>query len=316
MNPTPPIAATASRRDSARRARPPSIALMPDPTTMLVTVYIPTKNRLQLLSAAVDSVLAQTHRELELIVVDDGSTDGTPAYLAEKAAQDPRLRFLRHEASRGGPAARNAAIVASRGAFVTGLDDDDTFEPERIEEFVRAWQALAARGERPSCLYSQLKEIQHGQHVRTSARPAMASYEDMFRQNVVGNQIFAPKAHYVEAGLFRVDLPAWQDLEFFMRLLRSFGPARLVDCASYNFENSPRSDRISAQGENKLRVAYALVDAAHSNGIGRRSQALYLQLFAKVYGIRPSMADFRRFAALGLWPRGLARLLRASLHSS
>ncbi len=280
---------------------------------MLVTVYIPTKDRQQLLSAAVDSVLRQTHAELEVIVVDDGSTDATPAYLAGMAQADRRLRFLRHARSQGGPAARNAAILAARGDFVTGLDDDDSFEPHRIEDFVRTWQDLAARGERPSCLYSQLREIQHGRHVATSARPAQARYEDMFRQNVVGNQVFAPQAHFVAAGLFRVDLPAWQDLEFFMRLLRGFGPGRLVDRASYNFENSPRSDRISAKGESKLRTAYALVDAAHSEGIARRSQALYLQLFAQVYGIRPRMADYRRFAALGFWPRGFARLLRAGL---
>ncbi len=283
---------------------------------MLVTIYIPTKNRLQLLTAAVDSVLRQSHGELELIIVDDGSSDGTPGYLARLADVDPRVRFLRHETSQGGPAARNAAILAARGAFVTGLDDDDTFEPQRVEEFVRAWQALAARGERPSCLYSQLNEIQHGCHVGISERPDRACYEDMFRQNVVGNQVFAPKSHLVDAGLFRVDMPAWQDLEFFMRVLRTFGPARLVDRPSYNFENSPRADRISATGESKLRTAYAMVDAAHSEGIARRSQALYLQLFAQVYGIRPRVGDYRRFASLGFWPRGLARLLRASLQAS
>ncbi|MGC3985932.1 MAG: glycosyltransferase [Pseudorhodoferax sp.] len=282
---------------------------------VLVSVYIPTKDRQPLLATAIDSVLQQTYRDLEVIVVDDGSTDGTQEYLRQLAHDDPRVRTIRHDASKGGPAARNAAILAARGAFVTGLDDDDSFEPFRIDDFVQAWRQFDTQGERPSCLYSQLREIQHGQHVATSDRPDRASYEDMFRHNAVGNQVFAPKAHFVDAGLFRVDLPAWQDLEFFMRMLRTFGPARLVERASYNFENSPRDDRITAKGEGKIRQAFTVVDAAHSDGIGRRSQLLQLQMFARVYGIKPTLQDYRRFLAHGFWPRGFARMLKRTLQA-
>lgn len=280
---------------------------------MLITIYIPTKNRVDLLTAAVESVLAQTHRELEVIVVDDGSTDATPSYLAAAAARDPRVRYLRHEQSQGGPTARNAAIREARGDFVTGLDDDDTFQPDRLERFIAEWQRLSGRGETPAFLYSQLREIQHGQHVGSTQRPAQASFEDMFRENVVGNQVFAPKAHFVKAGLFRPDLPAWQDLEFFMRMMKTLGPAKLVDHDTYNFENTPRSDRITSKGNDKVRRAFEMVDQAHSGGNPRRSQQLFLQQFARIYGIRPTMADYQRFIGLGFWPGGMKRLLKASL---
>lgn len=281
---------------------------------MLITIYIPTKNRLELLTAAVDSVLAQTHRELELIVVDDGSTDDTPAYLAATAERDPRVRFLRHEQSQGGPTARNAAIRAARGEFVTGLDDDDTFQPDRLERFAAEWRRLAAQGETPAFLYSQLREIQHGQHVGSTQRPAVATFEDMFRENVVGNQVFAPKQHFIEAGLFRPDLPAWQDLEFFMRMMKTLGRARLVDHDSYNFENTPRSDRITSKGNDKVRRAFRMVDEAHGGGQdGRQRQRLFLQQFARIYGIRPTLADYQWFLGQGFWPTGMKRLLKASL---
>lgn len=280
---------------------------------MLITVYMPTKNRLNLLQAAVDSVRRQTHEEWELIVVDDGSTDATADYLAESAGRDSRIRFIRHEESRGGPTARNAAITAAGGEFVTGLDDDDTFEPDRLAGFLSYWQQLVQQGESPSCLYSQLTETHHGKPVATSSRPDHARFEDMFRGNVVGNQAFAPKQHYLDAGLFRADLPAWQDLEFFMRLLKHCGPGRLLDRASYNFDNTPRSDRVSMKSEEKMRKAFEIVSAAHSDGKGRRTQQLYLQLFARLYGIRPGLDDYRRFLALGLWPAGLMQLAKASV---
>lgn len=291
----------------------PFLTLALGPCPMLVTVYIPTKNRVASLRVAVESVLCQSHADLELIVVDDGSTDDTPQYLRGVAAHEPRLRTLRHAQSRGGPAARNAAILAARGEFVTGLDDDDSFAPERLEVFLQRWHELAAGARPPSCLYSQLREMQHGRPVAVTRKSDGADFEAMFHSNVVGNQVFAPRRTYLEAGLFLDELPAWQDLEFFMRLLKKFGPGRLVDRATYHFDNTPRADRVSLKGEHKLRTAFAMVDAAHSGGVARRTQSLYLQLFARVYGVRPSLADYRRFVALGLWPQGLARLLRASL---
>jgi len=280
---------------------------------MLITVYVPTKNRKELLAQAVESVLSQTHRDLELIVVDDGSSDGTHEYLIERSRGDERMRFFRNEQSLGGPSARNTAITAAKGEFITGLDDDDSFHPDRLATFLSSWRQLEARGESPSCLYSQVVELHNGRAVGTTSKPRHAHYEDMFSANVVGNQIFAPKQHYVEAGLFRADLPAWQDLEFFMRVLKKFGPGVLVDHANYNFDNTPRVDRVSLKSEEKMRKAFSIVDEAHSEGIGRRTQKLYVQLFARLYGIRPGWPDYRRFVALGWWPAGLGQIVKASL---
>lgn len=282
---------------------------------MLITVYIPTKNRAALLARAIDSVRRQTHQDFELIVVDDGSTDSTPSLLAELAAQDPRVRYITHAQSQGGAAARNAAITAARGQFVTGLDDDDTFTDDRLEKFASKWRECEREGGAlPSALYSELNRVQNGVVIEQTRKPATVSFDDMFRANVIGNQIFAPRQHYIDAGLFRVGLPAWQDLEFFMRVLKMFGPARLVAAVTYNWDDSPRTDRISRQSEEKLRLACKTVSELHQGDVPRRGQMLYLQLFGRFYGVRPTFKDLSHFLRLGFWPYGWLRLLRNQIY--
>lgn len=90
---------------------------------MRISVYIPTKNRRQALEKAVDSVLNQTHQDVEVIVVSDGSTDDTEEYLKQKTTVDSRLKYFIKTTSEGAPAARNLAIKSATGEFITGLDE-------------------------------------------------------------------------------------------------------------------------------------------------------------------------------------------------
>jgi len=106
---------------------------------ILVSVVIPAYNRRKFIGEAVDSVLAQTYRNLEVIVVDDGSTDGTGDFLKEKYAGEPRFRYLwQKNAERS--AARNAGIQAANGEFVAFLDSDDLWLPDKLEAQMRLFQ--------------------------------------------------------------------------------------------------------------------------------------------------------------------------------
>lgn len=98
----------------------------------LVSVVIPTYNRAHLLSRAIYSALAQDCPELEVIVVDDGSTDETPRLIT----QFETVRAIRFERNRGGAAARNAGIKAARGEFVAFLDSDDEWLPAKTRRQV------------------------------------------------------------------------------------------------------------------------------------------------------------------------------------
>jgi glycosyltransferase involved in cell wall biosynthesis len=118
-----------------------------------VSVVIPTRNRPELVRRAVESVLAQTHRNFEVIVVIDGPDPVTESALRE--VMDQRLHVLPLPESLGGSDARNAGIAASSGEWVAFLDDDDEWLPERL---ARQLAHPAARPEQPVFLASQFIE--------------------------------------------------------------------------------------------------------------------------------------------------------------
>lgn len=104
----------------------------------LVSVIIPTKNRAKLVAEAIESVLNQTFRDFELVIVDDGSTDNTAEVVA--GFKDPRIVYHYQEGKERG-AARNQGVALSRGEFITFLDDDDWYLPCKLEVQVQALQA-------------------------------------------------------------------------------------------------------------------------------------------------------------------------------
>jgi glycosyltransferase involved in cell wall biosynthesis len=99
-----------------------------------VSVIIPVYNGASYLREAIQSVLDQTYQEFEIIVVNDASTDHTSEVIKQFA--DSRLKYISHEQNRGLPATRNTAIRASSGQFISLLDQDDIFHPEKVEAHV------------------------------------------------------------------------------------------------------------------------------------------------------------------------------------
>jgi glycosyltransferase involved in cell wall biosynthesis len=97
-----------------------------------VTVLMPVCNGERYLAQAIESVLAQTHRRFEFLILDDGSTDRTPAILADYAARDPRIRVYRHE-NVDQPATLNRGLALARHEWVAIIDHDDVCLPGRLE---------------------------------------------------------------------------------------------------------------------------------------------------------------------------------------
>jgi len=101
-----------------------------------VSVIVPAYNAAGFLKRALNSALAQTMPDLEVIVVDDASNDATLAVAQEVAARDPRVRVLRNEHNRGMYPTYNRAIDAAHGEWITALDSDDVWLPERLEKML------------------------------------------------------------------------------------------------------------------------------------------------------------------------------------
>jgi glycosyltransferase involved in cell wall biosynthesis len=205
-----------SRRVVVARA----IAAMPEPQP-LVSVVIPTRNRASLLARAVSSVLGQSWRNLELIVVDDGSTDDTAAVLA--SFSDPRLRVLRREGGSSAAAARNAGIALARGDYLAFNDDDDIWLPHKLEKQVGA--LIAAGPEFGLCLCGRVLLAPGRASLIGGAK--LAPELDFTRGTGRGGPdyaLIATPAWLVrrrtlqDAGAFDERLITWEDWELALRL--------------------------------------------------------------------------------------------------
>ena len=279
---------------------------------MLVSIYLATRNRAALLPLAVESVLAQSHRDLELVVVNDGSTDATEGYLEALAARDARVRVLHNETSLDLCVSRNRAIQASHGEFVTGIDDDDQFTPGRIKGFLDYWSLLEENGEQFSLLYSQ-DIIRRGGRLQRTEKAGSASFAQMFRRNIIGNQFFVRRATLMELGGFDETLVAWGDVDLYLRVLERYGPGRLFDVATYLFDDEPRPGRLSGRKLDRIRLGYRAVAKKHSAVSRRMKQELLLQVFSDFYGFRPGISDMREFFGYGFDLRNFMFLCKALL---
>ncbi|MDI1309669.1 MAG: glycosyltransferase [Methylotenera sp.] len=283
---------------------------------MLVSIYMPTKNRLDMLKAAVESVRNQTYENFELIVVDEASTDGTTEYLKHISEVDSRVRFFRNEVSMGACYARNLAIKASSGVFVTGLDDDDEFKSNHISALVGYWNFLSQNStDQIACIYCQYIS-RNGARLKESQKLSNIEYTDLHRVNYIGNQIFAPRHHFIEAGLFDEQMPAWQDLECFYRVLKKFGTARLLDMATYVFDTTPRTDRLSVGQKTRISKACELMIKLHVPNDARAQQRLNLQVYSTYYGFAPTFKEVVDFVRRGFWFEGYLIIFLHYTHKS
>lgn len=225
----------------------------------LVTVYIPTYNRVDLLKRAVESVRRQTYTNVEIIIVDDCSTDGTYEYLKNISKQDSRIKFFLKEKNSGACVSRNIAIKNATGEFITGLDDDDYFLPSRIAKFVEYRYLL----DEYVFIYS-LNYIENNGIRRLPAFsfliPKKAKDKDLLQSNIVGNQCFIQTEIMREYGLFSENLKAWQDLDLWYKLLSNpklKKKAIRVDNKTYIQDISHEFGRISSERDkSKMRTVY------------------------------------------------------------
>ena len=109
---------------------------------VLVSVIVPVYNVLPYLRESLDSVINQTYKDLEIIIVDDGSTDGSDA-VCEEYAKDSRVKVI-HQKNHGLSAARNVGLDIARGDYIAFLDSDDVYLPDMIQTMVEGIQKSQA----------------------------------------------------------------------------------------------------------------------------------------------------------------------------
>jgi GT2 family glycosyltransferase len=190
---------------------------------MQISVVIPTRNRSALLATTLRSVLRQQNVDLEVIVVDDASTDDTPAVVA--ALGDARVRVIRHETPRGVSSARNLGAAQARGAWLGFLDDDDLWAPDKL-----ARQLNAARDCGRDWAYTGAVVISDGGRIVRAQAPlppdemttALLQYDAIPGG---GSNVVMRRAAWQQTGPFDTRLRSGEDWEMWIRLAKHGPPA-------------------------------------------------------------------------------------------
>jgi len=201
----------------------------------LVSVVIPAYNAAATIDETLVSVRAQTHTNLEIIVVDDGSTDGTAAIVERHAADDRRITLLR-KANAGVAAARNHGWARAAADLIAFLDADDLFAPTKIEKQVAA---LAAGGETCGLAYVYHARIDIETNIIEQCAPYPAEgyvLDELMRYNFIGNGSSALvrraaliQANGFESGLRAAGAEGCEDIMFYCRVAESFRFARVPE---------------------------------------------------------------------------------------
>lgn len=184
----------------------------------LVSVVIPTYNRRDLIMRSVDSVLNQTYSNLELIIVDDGSTDGTLELLSE--VEDDRLRIVKQNHG-GACAARNKGIDSARGSLIAFQDSDDEWALDKLEKQVKALL------KHPECDVVFCNAIRKGfvsddELLVPIEESRMVDREELQRRSLVSTQTILARKECFDYERFDLEMPRLQDYDLVIRLSEAF----------------------------------------------------------------------------------------------
>ena len=188
-----------------------------------VSVIIPTYNRATLVAEAVESILAQTYDELEVIVVDDGSTDETPSVLEEYVRRDDRVRSIRQN-NRGVAAARNAGLAHAKGTLMSFCDSDDLWLPNKLERQVAYLQQHPDAG----LVFSDVMSVQGDQTETPSyfaERPPYAGlvFPALLERNFIPTSSVVVRKRCLDAvGGFDGSLAPSEDYDLWLRVCQRF----------------------------------------------------------------------------------------------
>lgn len=195
----------------------------------LVTIVLPTHNGSRYLREAIRSCIDQTYTNWELILVDDASTDDTPAILAECAAADKRIFFIRNEKNLRLPASLNVGFARSRGDYLTWTSDDNLYEPNAIEVMVRHLQT------HPECGLVYCDMLVIGPEGEPLGLREGQAPEALVDSNCVGACFLYRRAVYEVIGDYDADMFLVEDYDYWLRVSRRFRIVHLRGQAPYRY---------------------------------------------------------------------------------
>lgn len=184
----------------------------------LVSVIMPAYNAASTLEESIDSVLAQTYLNWELIIADDCSTDQTAAIAKRYADMDPRIRYLRMPANGRQARARNCAIREAEGRFIAFLDSDDLWMPNKLS--VQIWTML--ENELPF-IYSSYRLLEKVSRDFVFNPPTQLTYEELLKSNSIGCLTAVYDVQHLGKRYMPVSVDRQEDYALWLDICKEFG---------------------------------------------------------------------------------------------
>lgn len=235
---------------------------------MKFTVVVPTYQREELVRQAVHTVLAQTCRDFEIVVVDDGSP--RPIRLA---TTDARVRVIRHERNRGPAAARNTGVRAARGELVAFLDSDDLWFPRKLERQA-ACLAAAAYG---ACVTGFEYETEEGFSVEIARKP-----QSWLRELALGcrlspgTTLAVRRACYERVGFYDETMERHEDYDWLLRFVQHFDIGVIGEPLARVRRSGQPSGEIVERANTKLLLRHGELFSSLGRFSGSRASAKLL----------------------------------------
>ncbi len=247
----------------------------------LVSAVIPTHNRSALLLRALQSVVSQSYSPIEIIVVDDGSTDNTESAV-KNFQQNYSLQYIKNEISQGASKARNKGVEAANGELIAGLDDDDEWHEDRITEL------FASYSDEYACITSDTKMIfPKGEAIWK--KKEVIDLETLLFTNQVGNQVLVKRERLLEAGGFDCNLKAAQDYDLWIRLCAKYGAIRNIQKPLQTIYMNHESHRITGQSSFE---GYLQFYQKHKHRMNRAQRKYQLYNIRRTQGKQERISEF------------------------
>lgn len=184
----------------------------------LISIIVPTYNRARTLKSSIDSLTSQTYDNIEIIIVDDGSTDNTQKLVS--SIDDSRIRYIKLDKNRGACYARNVGIKASLGKYIMFNDSDDIFDSRKVE--IQYRNIIEKESDMDFCklrIHSDDTIIEIPSEYQLDDINKNGLVTELCKANFISTQSFIVKKSILEEYLFDESLPRFQDYDLMLRMV-------------------------------------------------------------------------------------------------
>ena len=236
-----------------------------------VSVIIPAYNRAYLVSRAIQSVLNQTYKDFEVIIVDDGSTDNTEEVV--KGFDDKKVRYIKHERNKGVAATRNTGIKATRSKYIAFQDSDDEWLPEKLEKQMAGFRNASSN---IGVVYTGFLRIE-GDKKTYVPSPEVTQKEGDIHNSLLRGNFVTPQAAVVKrecfekAGMFDEGISGLEDWELWLRISKYYH-FKCIDEPLIIVYSGTLGSLLANQGA--LARGYELILKKHCGDIKEKSRKL------------------------------------------